>query len=274
MDRPVKQMVAELSTELVETRVRIRRYTLDPRVVKDTRLQTLADEAWNDWLGVRDAWYALPDPPDAAGLQGVERKLLDVGRKADLVQRELISEESFHAGTRTVGWLATALVGLVVVYLLMHGVRTLDLSTFEPFPEWGPLKYVEVAFWSSFGVLCWLLFLAARYVMRRDFDRWYRPWYVSTALRAPFLTMILMMVILEFVEWYGEGTWIETYILEEGNKFYFIAFVSFCLGLVSDETANIVRELADGVLQFVRGAIARVSKRLVSTVTPVDTLRK
>lgn len=276
-EKELERKKREILSGLVETRVRIRRYTLDPRLRDEEQgraLRAKADEAWKKWLGVRSRYYALPERPTPEQLLAVEEELLKVDREADLIQRELISEESFAAGIRTVAWMTGALLALVVLYLLTHGVRSLDLTTFEPLAEWGPLKYVEVAFWSSFGVLCWLLFLATWYLARRDFDRWYQPWYVSTTLRAPFLTIILMIVVLEFVEWYGEGTWIENYILEEGNKFYFLVFLSFLLGLMSDETSSIIRDLGNGVVQFVRGAVERVSERLTAVVARVDTTRK
>ena len=266
----------EIESGVVGLRVRIRRYTLDPRLREEDQgaLCKQADEAWKKWLAVRSSFYALPEPAPPEELLGVEKELLQVSREADLIQRELISEESFNAGIRTVTWLSVALVGLVFLYLATHGVRGLNFAAFEPLPEWGPLKYVEVAFWSTFGVLCWLLFLSTRYLARRDFDRWYQPWYVSTVLRAPFLSMILMMVVLEFVEWYGEGAWIEDYLLEEGNKFYFIVFMSFSLGLMSEETSAIMRELAEGVVKFVRNVVGRVSDRLSSAVTRADITRK
>ncbi len=275
-EKQLQRKRLEIESGLVELRVRIRRYTLDPRLREEDQgaLRKQADEAWKKWLAVRSSFYALPEPAPPEELLEVEKELLQVSREADLIQRELISEESFNAGIRTVTWLSVALVGLVFLYLATHGVRGLNFAAFEPLPEWGPLKYVEVAFWSTFGVLCWLLFLSTRYLARRDFDRWYQPWYVSTVLRAPFLSMILMMVVLEFVEWYGEGKWIENYLLEEGNKFYFIVFMSFSLGLMSEETSAIMRELAEGVVKFVRNVVGRVSDRLSSAVTRTDITRK
>ena len=275
-ERELQRKRREIESGVVGLRVRIRRYTLDPRLREEDQgaLRKQADEAWKKWLAVRSSFYALPEPAPPEGLLEVEKELLQVSREADLIQRELISEESFNAGIRTVTWLSVALVGLVFLYLATHGVRGLNFAAFEPLPEWGPLKYVEVAFWSTFGVLCWLLFLSTRYLARRDFDRWYQPWYVSTVLRAPFLSMILMMVVLEFVEWYGEGKWIENYLLEEGNKFYFIVFMSFSSGLMSEETSAIMRELAEGVVKFVRNVVGRVSDRLSSAVTRTDITRK
>ncbi|MCH7765905.1 MAG: hypothetical protein IH916_05045 [Acidobacteria bacterium] len=275
-ERELQRKRREIESGVVGLRVRIRRYTLDPRLREEDQgaLRKQADEAWKKWLAVRSSFYALPEPAPPEELLGVEKELLQVSREADLIQRELISEESFNAGIRTVTWLSVALVGLVFLYLATHGVRGLNFAAFEPLPEWGPLKYVEVAFWSTFGVLCWLLFLSTRYLARRDFDRWYQPWYVSTVLRAPFLSMILMMVVLEFVEWYGEGKWIENYLLEEGNKFYFIVFMSFSLGLMSEETSAIMRELAEGVVKFVRNVVGRVSDRLSSAVARADITRK
>jgi len=203
-------------------------------------------------------------------LLAIEKRWLNLDRKVDLIQRDLIGANSLRAGAFTFAWLAVFLVGLVVFYLFSHGVRSWNGAGFELWPEWGPWKYGEVALWSSFGVLCYLLFRCTYYVARRDFDEWYQLWYGSTFLRAPFLTVILMMIVLEFVEWYGEGKWIENYILEEGNKTYFIAFVSFCLGLTSDATSSIVRDLSEGVTDFVRKAVSRVAQRLSSSVSNVD----
>ncbi|MBI5820308.1 MAG: ferric reductase-like transmembrane domain-containing protein [Verrucomicrobia bacterium] len=294
----------EVELQLADTHSRIRRYTLDPRLQltreqrqpaagtvpntheapsgnksaseesrkddADGKLRHMADEAWTQWLEVRNDFVNLPDTDSSKKLNDIENRLLKLERNLDLLQRELIGEQSYAAGIRTVTWLAVTLILLVVIYLVTHGVRGLDLMTFEPWPEWGPLKYGEVAFWSLFGVLCILLFLATKYLARRDFDTWYQPWYVSTALRAPFLAIILMMVVLEFIEWYGEGSWLQTYLLEEGNKFYFIAFVSFCLGLSSNTTNAIMRDLSEGVSAFVGGAVKQVANRLGSLIKRVE----
>jgi len=274
-DKDLEKKYESLRTNLAETKVRIRRYSLDPRLKegkgeRDDNLRARADTAWKNWLSVRDRFVALPASPSQADLDGVEKGWLELDREVDLIQRELISEKSFTAGVWTVAWMFVVLLLLVIFYLASHGVRGLDFSTFETWPEWGPLKYAEVACWSMFGVLCYLLFLATNYLARRDFDVWYQPWYVSTFIRAPFLTVILMMIVLEFVEWYGEGKWIQTYLLEEGNKFYFIVFMSFCLGLASDSTASIIGDLSDGVTEFVRRAVGRVSEKLSSAVTKGD----
>lgn len=84
----------------------------------------------------------------------------------------------------------------------------------------------------------------------------------SSSAPAPILSVILMILVLEFVEWYGEGKWIETYLLEEGNKSYFIAFMSFCLGLTSERTGNIMGDLAESVGDFVEGMAKAVGWRL------------
>ena len=282
-DKEVGLKRRELETWLAETGVRIRRYSLDPRLRKpeDERkpdhgveLRTNADEAWKEWRIIREKFDQLPSGPTPAELNEVEYLWLDLERKVDLIQRDLISEQSKTGGIKTVLWLVGALVVLIFIFLGTHGVRWFDFSGFEPWPEWGPLKYGDVAFWSSFGVLCNLLFLATYYLARRDFDVYYEFWYLSTALRAPFLAVILMIVILEFTEWYGEGTWIETYLLEEGNKSYFIAFMSFCLGLASDRTSRIIRDLAEGVGDFVQHAVARISQRLSTAVSQTSSPQK
>lgn len=275
----------ELLANLAETANRIRRYSLDPQLKmkkapatsedSDTSdfgeyLRREAEAAWEEWIQIRDEFAALPDSPTLPQLMALEKKWLNLDRKVDLIQRDLIGDNSLRAGVLTVAWLVLALLGLIVVYLLSHGVRGWNLAAFEPWPEWGPWKYGEVAFWSGFGILCYLLFIATRYIARRDFDQWYKLWYVSTFLRAPFLTVILMMVVLEFVEWYGEGKWIETYLLEEGNKTYFIIFMSFCLGISSDVTSGIIRDLSGGVSDFVKKAVSRVSQKLSSAVSDIN----
>ena len=287
-NKDIERKRNELLANLAETASRIRRYSLDPKLrmskvpaaqskANDTDaadfgeyLRKEAEAAWEEWVALRDEFAALPDSPTLAQLLSIERKWLNLDHRVDLIQRDLIGENSFRAGTITVAWLVVVLFFLVVAYLVSHGMRGRNLAAFEPWPEWGIWKYGEVAFWSGFGVLCYLLFTATRYIARRDFDEWYTPWYISTFLRAPFLTVILMIVVLEFVEWYGEGKWIETYLLEEGNKTYFVAFVSFCLGISSDATSGIIRDLSSGVSDFVRKAVARVSQRLSSAVSDIN----
>jgi hypothetical protein len=260
--------------QIREVESRIRRYTLDPRLSEDrpqdreqAQLQAQANEAWGVWLEVWEKSQRMEEDGFDALIK-LEKEVLQINRRADLLQRELIRKEDFHAGLRTVFWLALAMAVTMVLYFLSHGVTGLSFDNFEPLAEWGPLKYIEVAFWSLFGCLCWLLFAATYHLTRRDFDLWYQPWYVTTALRAPFLTVFLMMVVLEFVEWYGEGTWLQSYLLEEGNKFYFIVFTSFSLGLMSEETSAISRELSEGVVAFVRSAATRVSERLKMAISP------
>src|SRR5438094_7700423 len=187
-DKEIEKRHQALTTSLAESKVRIRRYTLDPRLrlsqaAKGERsdqndrsdpaaeqLRIKADNAWQKWLQVRDKFFALPPTPTSQDLNGVERDLLELDREVDLIQRDLISEKSFNAGIRTVMWMVLVLLLFILLYLVTHGVSGFDFSTFEPWPEWGPLKYGEVAFWSSFGVLCYLLFLATYYLARRDFD--------------------------------------------------------------------------------------------------------
>lgn len=276
----------ELLANLAETATRIRRYSLDPglRLTKvppatpkasaaadrGEYLRQEAAAAWDDWLELRDEFAALPESPSLVQLMAVERKWLSLDHKVDLIQRDLIGSNSLRSGMLTVTWLVVVLVALVLAYLFSHGVRGWNFLTFEQWPEWGPWKYGEVAFWSGFGILCYLLFTATRYIARRDFDEWYQLWYISTFLRAPFLTVILMLLILEFVEWYGEGKWIETYLLEEGNKTYFIIFLSFCLGISSDVTSSIIRDLASGVSDFVKKVVSRVSQKLSSSVSDIN----
>ena len=274
-DKAFAKRITRLREDIDEEGVRIRRYTMDPRLRKpasadkpdpNKELREQLEAAWQLWFALKGRFRSLPPSPEPATVTALETDLDKLDRAVDLVQRDLISESSYDAGRFTVTWLACTLLGLTGLYLLTHGVRSLDFSTFEPWAEWGPVKYGEVAFWSAFGALCALLFKASHYLARRDFDTWYRPWYFTTFLRAPFLTVILMVLVLEFVEWYGEGTWIQTYLLEEGSKFYFIVLLSFCLGLAADITACILGDLTDGVTDFVARAVGRASARFSSAV--------
>ncbi len=251
---------------LREIETRIRRYTMD-RKLSDGNLERLK-ELHKEWRVVRKDFYAAVDKATGAELREIEERALVIDREIDLVQRELISQKSFKAGTWTVAALAVVLLGLVVLYLWSHGVRSLRFEEFEPLAEWGPLKYLEVAFWSEFGVLCYLLFLAANYMSRRDFDEWYQTWYLATALRAPLITIVLMVMILEFTEWYAEDSeWIDG-LMEDGNKFYFIAFMSFLLGLASDRVAGITRELSESVADFAEAVAKKFGSKLKDIVTP------
>jgi hypothetical protein len=278
-----------LRGDMNEAAVRIRRYTVDPRLVftneapgklsRDTIEQVRADAeaVWGRWLGVHVEVEKLPSDPSDDALIDLEKKHLQIDHEIDLVQRELIGEDVFLAGRRTVTWLVLAMAATVAAYVGLHIAHPPDFASwdFEPWSEWGPLKYGEVMFWGMFGCLCYLLITAATYLLRRDFDRWYQTWYVAVFLRSPFMTLILMMIVLEFVEWYGEDTsWIHDYILEEGNKFYFIVFMSFCLGLASNTAASIMRDLSNGVCEMVSRAVSKVSSKLGSAVSDTSTPTK
>jgi hypothetical protein len=288
--RDLRVRLRYLRLNVEETGVRIRRYTLDPRLrrtgcVPDSKatpppapdanpprpepsldLRREVDELWKKWIALRETAQALSAASPRGELDRVEKTWLELDRQLDLIQRELISDSTTRSGLVTVAWMAAALVLLGLFYLVSHGVRGFDFSKFEAWPEWGPLKYGEVAFWSAFGVLCWLLFLASSYLKRRDFDSYYTTWYISTALRAPFLVVMLMIVVLEFTEYTFAGTPAADSLFEEGNKYYFIILVSFCLGLSSDSTSTIARQLAESVSGFVRRAVGRFCRRLDALV--------
>src|SRR6266850_4618698 len=121
-----EQMRRGLEMSLIETGVRIRRYTLDDHL-KEADLARL-DKIWEGWLALRDAFYQLAADAPVKDLRAVEHKLLEIDRSVDLIQRLLVSGQSFRTGNRTALLLAAALLGLIAVYLLMHGVRGLDFS--------------------------------------------------------------------------------------------------------------------------------------------------
>lgn len=285
-DNGLAKRIESLEERLTRTDARIRRYSIDPRLrefdlgprEKPTRpeeeppgpaaiLRQRADDAFKECSELQARLRVLANNASENALNELEHAWTGLERKVDLIQRELVSKESLTAGVKTTVWLVVALVALGLAYYFTHWVSRDGTLTFEPLPEWGPLKYLEVAFWAEFGALCSLLHLCTWYLSRRDFDRWFQPWYLSTALRAPFLTGVLMLVVLEFAEWYGEGKWIETYLLEEGNKFYFIVFMSFCLGLSTDRTSRLAGKLAGGVGDFVERVVSRVSQKFTSFVS-------
>lgn len=278
-DRERTKRLRSLREDVAAEGERIRRYSMDPFLKEPDKpdepdpgasLRDSLQKAWEDWFLLTRRGRALSVATPDSDLEQLVADLDRLVRRIDLVQRELISDTSYRAGVGTVSWLLATLLALVVIYFLSHGVGSLDFSTFQPWPEWGPVKYGEVAFWSAFGALCSLLFKAAHYLARRDFDRWYKPWYVATFLRAPFLSVILMLILLEFVEWYGDDTWLQAYLLEEGTKFYFIVFLSFCLGLTTDATASILRDLSEGVSDFFSCVANRIADKLGSAVRRGD----
>jgi hypothetical protein len=283
--REIESKLRDLRLGVTSTGNCIRRYSLDgrlcvpvdPRTPEEqrcARVEQRLTAAWTTWLTVRERVNALPAAPPETDLSAAATQWLELDHEVDGVQRELISEGSTWWGVATVIGLILALLVGVLAYLAAHGVHGLDVSNFEPWPEWGPAKYFEVAYWSFFGVLCRLLFTATYYVARRDFDQNYVVWYASTALRAPLLVVILMLMVLEFVEWYADGTWLANYLLEEGNKFYFIIFMSFCLGISSETSAAIIGDLSAGVSTLVQRAVTRVAGRLGAVVSDADVLRR
>lgn len=272
-DKATIKRYRQMQENIAEEGNRIRRYTMDPFVkIPDDpdaadpgkQLRIDLDQAFTEWQKVKDLWRKEAAAMQPSGLDALEKDYDLLVRHIDLIQRELISESSYEAGMDTVRWMVLVLLGLVVTYLATHGVFT---DGFEPWPEWGPLKYGEVACWSAFGAICVLLYKSTVYLARRDFDEWYKPWYVATFLRAPFLAVILMMVLLEFAEAQETGSWIQEYLMGEGNKFYFIVFVSFCLGLSTDSTNGLIHDLSDGVAEFFSRIVNRFSSWLSSAVS-------
>jgi hypothetical protein len=274
----IDRRMEELKRNMNETATRLRRYTVDERLCfapsdpptpakeKAQRLVLLTDTIWEEWKTAFTEIQNLQDPPTGTKLVQYEILHLNLDRAVDVVQRDLVSEGSRRAGSRVMTLLTLATLATAVVYLVTHmvWVKGLGRYDFEPWPEWGPMKYGEVVFWSTFGCLCYLLFVGAYYLMRRDFDEWYQTWYLATLLRSPFISLILMMVVLEFVEWYADDkdSWINKYLLEEGNKFYFIVFMSFCLGISSDTSSRIMRDLSNGVCEFVSRSVNKVAQKL------------
>jgi len=271
-DKAILKKYRQMQEDIAEEGTRIRRYTMDPFVkIPDDpnlpdpgkQLRDEIDQAHGDWLALEDLWRTEAGTMQPGGLDTLERAYDKLVRQVDLIQRELISKTSYNAGLLTVFWMAAVLVILVIAYLVTHDTFG---EGFEPWAESGPLKYGEVAFWSAFGALCVLLYKATAYLSRRDFDEWYKPWYVSTFIRAPFLAVILMMMLLEFAEAREEGSWIQEFLMAEGNKFYFIVFLSFCLGLSTDTTNGVIRDLTDGIAEFFSRLVNRFSSWLSSAV--------
>lgn len=275
----ITNALREMRQRLMGASNRIRRYTLDSRLRTPDKgsimepwlsIRTELDNSWTQWLSLRTEINGLPGAPTEQQCRETQSHMLDLERKLDLVQRELIAPSSTRDGIWTVVLLASTLIGSVYAYIALHGMVDFNVDKFEDWPDWGPVKYFEVASWAFFGVLCTLLYTAAYFLSRRDFDGHFAGWYISTAIRAPLLAMIVMLVVLEFVEWYGEGGWLEKYILEEGNKYYFIVFVSFCLGINSEATAEIIGDLQSGVTSGIRSVVRKVAQKFGAVVSDAD----
>src|SRR5262245_53074909 len=112
-DKDLRRQWRQLEIDVAEGQVRIRRYSIDPRLREADQgaLRTAADEAWQLWIDARRAFYAEREPTEEA-LRRLEAQILTVERKTDLIQRELISGRSQRAGTTTIAWLAVVLIGL------------------------------------------------------------------------------------------------------------------------------------------------------------------
>ncbi len=273
-DSEAPRMKRRLGRDLVDLKVRLSRYRKDPLLAECvTRpgsadlacLRQKSNVAWGEWCVARKMWLDQTDKLDMGQLNALEEKLLEIERRADELQRELVCPESARAGWKVVACLAAAQTALLGLYVVAHGMA--DDWTFEVPLMWGPGKYVEVFFWTCFGSLTGLLGLAGTYLARRDFDRAYSPWYLTSAVRAPFLATVLMFVIVELGEAYGSA---QGLFEEEGAKFYGVALLSFCMGMVSEQTGMLVWSLAEGVLTFVQGVVQRFSDRLASVFVTRD----
>ena len=105
-----------LERAIVDIGVRIRRYTLDNRL-KDSDVGTgtlaNAEKAWLVWVAIRTDFYQLGASATDDQLLAIEERVLKVDRAVDLIQRDLVSTESFRIGMWTTSWLAIATALLV-----------------------------------------------------------------------------------------------------------------------------------------------------------------
>src|SRR5438067_3849179 len=96
--RELESKYKELKANIVESGVRIRRYSLDPRLRLPDRpddkglgrdLRERADAAWEQWLDTYTAFAKLPTTCTEAQLLEIEERWLKLDRQVDLMQRDL-----------------------------------------------------------------------------------------------------------------------------------------------------------------------------------------
>src|SRR5258708_36790613 len=127
--------ISRLGEDSDEQGLRIRRYTMDPRIKKiptpgrpppNSELREELEKVWKKWFALKGDFRDLPDNTTVPAIIALEKECDEVERGIDLVQRVLVSASSFTAGLLTVVWLSALLLGLGVLYFATHAASGLD----------------------------------------------------------------------------------------------------------------------------------------------------
>src|SRR4051812_48171403 len=105
-DKELAKRITRLREAIDEEGVRIRRYTMDPRLKKpadatkdpNRELREQLEADWKTWFALKGKSRTLPPAATEAELVALETECDEIERATDLVQRDLISESSFTAG--------------------------------------------------------------------------------------------------------------------------------------------------------------------------------
>ena len=138
--------------------------------------------------------------------------------------------------------------GLIVVSGLAIGVCILltlySYSHFFHGISWFMAPYwVEVIFFSLFGVLTNLTYSATKHVIKRDFDLWHLGWYISKIPQAPFIALAFILFFKHInIEAFGIP------ITLGNSPPEVIVAIAYILGLFSRRTWEFIERIKDWLL--------------------------
>lgn len=103
---------------------------------------------------------------------------------------------------------------------------------------WGEEKYLEVLFFSLFGVLCSLLYFCSEYLRLGLFEIQETPVYWAKLFYAPVITLIIVFGLNQFI---SAGTKID-------DSSYPLLFLSFMLGYFSGRAIELLDRVKDTII--------------------------
>jgi hypothetical protein len=103
--------------------------------------------------------------------------------------------------------------------------------------------YIEVIYFSLFGVLTNLTYSAAKHVLKQDFDIWHKGWYLSKIVQAPFITLALIL-FLKSVD--IEALGIPINLKNAPNET--IVAIAYIIGLSSRRTWEFIERIKEWLL--------------------------
>jgi hypothetical protein len=132
------------------------------------------------------------------------------------------------------------LIILLGVYIALHWIfpyKPADNSVTDTF-VWvsSPLRYVEILFWSTFGLLTWTVF-NAEIMKQKGMDlRQYTTWFAARAIQGIFVAMIVILAVN---------------LIDLGTKFtntFMPVVAAFILGYYTDRGMEYLELIRDKIL--------------------------